>query len=109
MIQKLLDFGCSVRVTDPEALDNVKSVFGDSIQYFQTSYEASEGADALLLMTEWHDYRHLDLKRLHNGMKQGIFLDFRLLYTHKELIDAGFNCYVLGKYDPTQILTHTGN
>lgn len=109
MIKKLLETGCKVRVTDPEALNNVKEIFGDSIDYFSTSYEAVESADAVLLMTEWHDYRHLDLTKIYNNMKQATFLDFRLLYTKDELINAGFKCYVLGKYDPTQILTKAGN
>ncbi len=109
IIHKLLETGCKIRVTDPEALNNVKHEFGDKINYFDTSYEAAESADAVLLMTEWHDYRHLDLTRLASGMKQKIFLDYRLLYSEKELSSAGFKCYVLGKYDPTNIYTTIGN
>ena len=59
-------------------------------------------------MTEWHDYRHLDLDRLSSTMNRKIFLDFRLLYSEKELSAVGFKCYVLGKYDPTQVLTAIG-
>ena len=107
MIQKLLDKECRIHVTDPEALDNVRGIFGDQLHYFQTSYEAAQDSDAILLMTEWHDYRHLDLKRLANSMRGHVFLDFRLLYTANELQDAGFECYVLGKHDPTRSLSET--
>ena len=105
MIQLLLDKGCTVNVTDPEALNNVKAVFNDKINYFDTSYEAAKNSDAILLMTEWHDYRHLDLKKLSEAMNDRYFLDFRLLYSVSELQDAGFTCYVLGKHDPTRALS----
>jgi UDPglucose 6-dehydrogenase len=97
IIDRLLDHGARVQVTDPKALPATLSVYGDRIHGYDSAYEAATQSDAVVLMTEWNAYRSLDLVRLRDAMRTPRFVDFRLLYTHQELTDAGFQSYVLGK------------
>ena len=85
------------------------ALYGDRIHPHVSPYDAAIESDAIVIMTEWNDYRHLDLKRLHAVMRRHNFVDFRLLYTHDELSKAGFNSYVLGNgfsYHSTPKATH---
>ncbi len=97
LIDHLLQHNVTVNVVDPEAIENTKHVFGNKINYCSTLYAAAESSDGIVLMTEWNDYRGLDLTRLASVMRTPNFIDFRLIYTQDELEKAGFTAYILGK------------
>src|ERR1700754_3284958 len=63
-IKALLKEGVKIRVHDPESMENVKKLFKDEIEYSRTPYEAAEGADAVLIVTEWPEFRTPDFERL---------------------------------------------
>lgn len=84
LIEKLLAAGASVCAFDPEAMDNVKAKLGDKIAYADNIYHAAEGADALLIATEWSVFRSPDFDKLEKALATPVIFDGRNLY---ELID----------------------
>ena len=97
IIDNLISEGAILRVFDPEAMDNIHSVYGDKLTYCHSSYEAAEGADAIALITEWNAFRELNFSRLKEALKTPMFLDFRGVYKPAELENQGFKCYVVGE------------
>ena len=97
IIESLLNQGANVKAFDPEV--NFLSEFDDydGFSIVGDSYEASESADAIILVTEWNMFRELDLKRLKSVMNQPVFFDLRNVYSPKKLEDAGFDAYVVGR------------
>ena len=97
LIDRLLQHNVTINVTDPKSLDHIKAMYGNRVQVFDSAYDVSKNSDAIVLMTEWNAYRSLDLNQIKNNMRTPNFIDFRLIYSHNELNQAGFNSYVLGK------------
>jgi UDPglucose 6-dehydrogenase len=89
VVGELLASGATVRAHDPQAAENFQRLLPDT-QCFSTSYEAVEGADAVVLMTEWNEYRSLDLDTLTEKMKGRVVLDARNLLDPAMVRDAGF-------------------
>jgi len=89
VVEELLASGATVRAHDPQAAENFQRLLPDT-QCFSTSYEAVEGADAVVLMTEWNEYRSLDLDTLSEKMKGRVVLDARNLLDPAMVRDAGF-------------------
>jgi len=89
VVEELLASGATVRAHDPQAAENFQRMLPDT-QCFSTSYEAVEGADAVVLMTEWNEYRSLDLDTLSEKMKGRVVLDARNLLDPAMVRDAGF-------------------
>jgi len=77
IIEKLLGEGARVKVHDPKALENAKRIFGDRVEYFEDEYEAAEGTDAVMIVTEWNEYRNLNLEKLKEVMKGKVIIDCR--------------------------------
>jgi UDPglucose 6-dehydrogenase len=96
-IGKLLDVGVSVRVYDPVAMDEGRRRLGDTVTYSENMYDAVTDADAVLLVTEWKQFRMPDWKRIHQLMKTPIVIDGRNIYNVRELLDAGFTYSCIGK------------
>lgn len=96
-IELLLKEGAVVRVHDPEAMGNVKKLLGDSVQYFETPYEAARGADALLIATEWPEFRSPDFGKLSTLLNNKVIFDGRNLYGLDEMKQAGFTYYSVGR------------
>jgi UDPglucose 6-dehydrogenase len=90
LIRMLLDAGCHVRVYDPIAMEEGKRRLGDSVFYAHDLYEAALEADALLLLTEWKEFRLPSWSVLKRTMKTPVVLDGRNIYDHKELTEQGF-------------------
>lgn len=88
--------GARVRAYDPVAMDNVRSLF-PNISYCDSAYEAIEKADAALILTEWDEFRHLDLKRLRESMNHGIVVDGRNIFSSEAMAAAGFEYYSVGR------------
>ncbi len=96
-IQKLLEAGATVRVHDPEAMENVKALLGDKIQYATNPYAALEGADALLIATEWPEYRTPDFEKMAQLMNARVIFDGRNLYDPTDISELKFIYYSIGR------------
>jgi len=89
VIQNLLLKGASVRVYDPAAMPVAKQQL-NSVVYCDTPYDVATGADALVLVTEWDEFRHLELDRIKSLMRRPVMIDGRNLYDPKRMRDLGF-------------------
>jgi len=78
-------------VNDPEALDNTRAIFGDKINYFDRDYDAVEGADALVLVTEWSQYRRPNFRLIKERMQGHVVIDGRNLWPRVALEEFGFS------------------
>ncbi len=97
LIRQLLDAGAEVRVFDPEALDNVKQIFGESITYCDRAYGTAEGADALAVVTEWQEFRNPDFEVLRRLMNHRVIVDGRNLYDPAQMLELGFAYASVGR------------
>ncbi len=97
VIQKLLDAGASVQAFDPAALGEARKIFGETIRYAANAYDVAEGADALVLMTEWNQFRSLDLQELKKRMRAPVFVDTRNVYDAQKMARAGFEYEGVGR------------
>lgn len=97
LIEKLLESGCNVRVHDPEAIPNVKAIFGEKLTYTNLPMETIKGADALVIVTEWQEFRNPDFQELANQLKDKVIFDGRNLYEPKTLKKAGLTYYSIGR------------
>jgi UDPglucose 6-dehydrogenase len=97
IIEELLAAGAKVAAHDPEALGQAKKVFGDRITYHPMNYETLQNADALLIVTEWNEFRRPDFKRMRELMKTPIIFDGRNLYEPAEMRQEGFTYYPIGR------------
>ena len=96
-IQALLDAGAKVKTYDPEAMENVKEVMGDRIEFTKNEYDAADGADALLIMTEWPVFRTPEFDKLQSLLKNKIIFDGRNLYNTDTMAKLGFTYYSIGR------------
>jgi UDPglucose 6-dehydrogenase len=97
IIQALLKRGAAIQATDPEAILEAKKVFGNKIAYFEDNYEALQSADALLLVTEWNEYREPDFSRMKSSLKAPVVFDGRNIYTRELMQEQGFTYYSIGR------------
>ena len=97
MIEKLLSAGARITVFDPEAMDNVKAKLGDKISFASSMMAAVEGADALLICTEWHAFRNPNFEKLKSSLKSNVIFDGRNIYSPKEMEALGINYYSIGR------------
>ena len=97
LINKLLDHQVNVRVYDPAAMDEAKNVFGDKIEYSTDIYDAANNAEAIILVTEWKEFRLPNWNVLSKIMKKHIVLDGRNIYNTDELANNGFMYSCIGK------------
>jgi UDPglucose 6-dehydrogenase len=97
IIDELLNAGASVTAFDPEAMPNVKNLIGDKITYAANQYNALEGADALLILTEWSVFRTPDFDEVEKLLKSKVIFDGRNLYDLQKMIDCGFYYNSIGR------------
>ncbi len=97
VIEELLQAGARVHAHDPEALKSARQVFGDRIEYFETNYDALEGADALIILTEWNEFRHPNFHRMKAALKQPTIFDGRNLYDPPLMLALDFRYYSIGR------------
>ncbi len=99
-IRLLLDAGCRVKVYDPVAMDECRRRIGDSVEYALDMYEAVQDADALLLLTEWKQFRMPSWPVIRNSMRRPLVIDGRNIYDAAELEGAGFLYSSIGRKTP---------
>ncbi len=97
LIDGLLQANASVRVHDPAALANARHVFGERIAYFPRAYDALGGCDALVIVTEWLEFRNPDFARIKQLLKRPIIVDGRNLYDPRKLERMGFQYSCIGQ------------
>jgi UDPglucose 6-dehydrogenase len=97
IIRQLLEEGAQLRVHDPAAMEETRKIFGDQLIYCDDPYEAAQGADALVLVTEWNSYRRLDLGRIRSLLQSPVLIDLRNIYTPEEVSKFGFRYESLGR------------
>ncbi len=97
IIPALVEKGAVVRAHDPQGMEEARSLLPEAITYATNSYEACTGADAVIIMTEWNQYRALDLDRLGSVMKQKVFIDLRNVYQPELVRQKGFTYVGVGR------------
>lgn len=96
IINILLDKGAKIKAYDPKAMETAKIIFGDKIVYSSNSYEALENADALILITEWNEFKRPSFDKIKSKLKEPIIFDGRNQYDKKRMTDRGIKYISLG-------------
>jgi UDPglucose 6-dehydrogenase len=99
VIEALLQAGARVQVFDPVAMGEARKIFGDRVHYAKRNYDALEGASALLILTEWNEFRRPDFERIRQLLKDPIILDGRNIYEPEDIRKRGFIYYSIGRSD----------
>jgi UDPglucose 6-dehydrogenase len=97
LIERLLAGGANVRVHDPEAMENVRTLYGGRLEYAASPLDALDGADCLAIVTEWGDYRRPDFDEIARRMRAKLVFDGRNLYSPREMQARGFHYHAIGK------------
>jgi UDPglucose 6-dehydrogenase len=97
LINGLLKAGAIVQAYDPEAMKVARGIFGSKIKYASSSYAALEGADALLVVTEWNEFREPDFSRIKKLMKTPVIFDGRNIYNPRQIRAHGFEYRSIGR------------
>ncbi len=97
IIEGLLARGATVRAFDPEARPVARRIFKNSITYAKNAYDALEGADAMLIVTEWNEFREPDFARMKERMRQPIIFDGRNIYDPRQIRSLGFTYSSIGR------------
>ena len=97
LVNALIEGGARVKAFDPVAMDNARGMLPEDVQYCEDSYDAAEGADAMIIVTEWNQFRSLDMERVRSSLKQPVVVDLRNLYDPKRMKDQGFQYSSVGR------------
>ena len=96
-IEHLLELGCKINVYDPEAMPNVKELLGETVTFSKNPYDAIDNADALLIVTEWPQFRTPDFERMESLLKNKVIFDGRNLYEMAQMKELGYTYYSIGR------------
>jgi len=97
LIEALLHEGATVCAHDPAAVEHARDLLGNRIDYAETNYEALDGADALVVVTDWNEYRHPDFERVKRTLKQPVIVDGRNLYDVEKMREMGVRYHSIGR------------
>ena len=97
IINALLTLGAKVKAYDPKAFDFARGLWGDEITYADNAYDALDGADCMLLLTEWNEFRRPDFDKIKSLMKNPVIFDGRNQYEPERMERRGFEYYCIGK------------
>jgi UDPglucose 6-dehydrogenase len=97
IIKGLLERGAKVRAFDPEARESARAVFGTKITYARNAYDALKDADALLVVTEWNEFREPDFAKMKRVMRKPVIIDGRNIYEPRQIRDLGFTYSSIGR------------
>jgi len=106
LLEELLSAGASIRVHDPEAMSNVRKLFGDRVVYCDRPYGALENADGLAILTEWQEFRNPDFRIMYRLMRGAVIFDGRNLYEPHTVSGHGFIYHSIGRQTrhPSQVV-----
>jgi UDPglucose 6-dehydrogenase len=96
LIEELLAAGATVTAFDPEAMHEARRRLGDRIQYAENALDCLKGADALVLVTEWSEFRHVDPDEVKNRLAGNVLIDGRNIFDPQRMRAAGFTYYGIG-------------
>lgn len=99
IIDKLLEAGAKVKAFDPEAMENVEAIYDDKVTFCKNQYEATEGADFMVIVTEWLVFRDPDFDKLKENLSTPLIFDGRNLYDLTRMQDRGFSYFSIGRKD----------
>jgi UDPglucose 6-dehydrogenase len=102
VIEDLLKLGAKVKAFDPEGMPNMKGIFGDRITFCENQYEAIEGADALVIATEWSVFRAPDFDKMKTTLKNPVIFDGRNLFDLESIQARGFDYISIGRKEMLQ-------
>ena len=97
IIERLLKEKAVIRAFDPAAMDDAKEIFGRKIKYARDPYDCAKGADAVVIVTEWNEFRNLDLVKIKKLLKSPFFFDLRNVYDSEKVKKAGFKYFCVGR------------
>ena len=97
ILPPLMEKGANIRAHDPQGVHEARQYLPDGVHYCEAIYEVCEGADALVLLTEWNAYRGLDLERVRRALKAPVFIDLRNVYERSTLEGLGFAYHCVGR------------
>jgi UDPglucose 6-dehydrogenase len=97
ILPAMADKGARIRAHDPEGMEEAKQLLPDNIQFCDDIYDTFENADAVVLMTEWNQYRGLDLEKVKDLMRGDVFVDLRNVYEKRSMEQAGFDYHCVGR------------
>ena len=99
IIPKLLEAGAVIRAYDPQGMKEAKHYFKDSITYCETAETAMQNADMLVILTEWNEFRSLDLKKVRSALRTPLVVDLRNIYKRQDMKAHGFNYVSIGRQE----------
>jgi UDPglucose 6-dehydrogenase len=97
ILPKLIENGAIVHAHDPQGMHEARSLLPDAVQYCDSIYDVFDGADAVIILTEWNVYRGLDLDRIKKMMNDNVFLDLRNIYEPETMKSLGFDYHCIGR------------
>jgi len=97
LIEKFLEAGAKVRAYDPEAISNVKQIFGDKVYFAKDKDDTLTGADFLVIVTEWNEFRSPDFDKITSSLKEKLIFDGRNLYSLSHVKELGYTYYSIGR------------
>ena len=97
IVQILLQQNANITAFDPKAMDNAKHILSDNIKYAASAYKAAENADVLVVLTEWNDFKDLDLNIIKSKMKTPNIVDLRNLLNKQQATELGFSYTGIGR------------
>ncbi|MCB9241659.1 MAG: UDP-glucose/GDP-mannose dehydrogenase family protein [Flavobacteriales bacterium] len=97
LIDELVASGATVTTFDPEAMENVKGVIGNKVAYAETMYDALDGADALIIATEWAEFRNPNFDRIGDALKSKIIFDGRNVFGSEKMKELGYIYFSIGR------------
>ncbi len=100
LVRSLIGRGAVVRAHDPKAMESAHAIFGDTIVYAKDPYDAIDGADALIVVTEWLVYRNPDFERMKQSLRRPLVIDGRNLYEPARMAALGFEYHGIGRRGP---------
>ncbi len=105
VIRGLLAGGANITAYDPEAMPNTREVLGNSIAYADSAYEALRGADALVICTEWYEFRRPTIEKMHALLRKPVIFDGRNVFSPHRMARAGFEYFSIGRPQVTRAKT----
>ena len=97
IIENLLKGGAKVRIFDPVAMEDAMKIFSRGVKYAEDAYDAAKGADAVVIVTEWNEFRNLDLLKIKKLLNTPYFFDLRNIYEPDKLRNLGFKYFCVGR------------